>query len=64
MTDGDTEEQNISLPVNLPPTNEIVDVLDDHIVSTRQGGFQKSYFHWWNRPISDATWSTTTDFNN
>ena len=37
--DGDTEEQTIALPFNLPPVDEIVDMLDDQIVSTHQGGF-------------------------
>eukprot|EP00268_Persea_americana_P047330 TRINITY_DN49237_c0_g1_i1.p1 TRINITY_DN49237_c0_g1~~TRINITY_DN49237_c0_g1_i1.p1 ORF type:complete len:106 (+),score=13.39 TRINITY_DN49237_c0_g1_i1:32-349(+) len=39
--DGDTKEQTIALRVNLPPTDEIVNVLNNQIVSTRQGGFQK-----------------------
>ena len=55
------EEQAITLPV-APSANKIIDVLDDQIVSTRQGGFQKFLIHWQNRPISDATWITATDF--
>ena len=60
--DGETEEQTIALPSNLPPVDEIVDVLDDQIVSTRQGGFQKFYVRWKNRPLSDAKWITAADF--
>ncbi|XXG77014.1 hypothetical protein AAC387_Pa08g1252 [Persea americana] len=48
-SDGDTEKQTIALPSNLPPIDEIVDVLDDQLVSTRQGGFQKFYVRWKNR---------------
>ena len=61
-TDGDTEEQTIALPSNLPLVDEIVDVLDDQLVSTRQRGFQKFYVHWKNRPLSDTTRITATDF--
>ena len=42
-SDGDTEEQTIAQPSNLPPVDEIVNVLDDQLVSTRHGGFQKFY---------------------
>ena len=38
-TEGDTEEHTFALPSNLPPIEESVDVLDDQIVSARQGGF-------------------------
>ena len=37
-------------------------MLDDQLVSTRHGGFQKFYVCWKNRPLSDATWITATDF--
>ena len=50
-TDGDTEEQTIALRSNLPPIDEIVDVLDDQIVSTCRGGFQKFYVRWKNCPL-------------
>ena len=33
--DGEIEEQTIAQPSNLPPVDEIVDVLDDQLVSTR-----------------------------
>ena len=53
----DTEEQAITLPaIAPPPADQIIDVLDDKIVSTRQRGFQKFLVRWQNRPISDATW--------
>lgn len=60
----DSEEQAITLPTAPPLENQIIDVLDDQIVSTRQGGFQKLLVHWRNRPIFDATSITTTDFQN
>ena len=58
----DSKEQAITLPAASPPENQIIDVLDDQIVSTRQGGFQKLLICWQNRQISDATSITTTDF--
>ena len=58
----DSEEQAITFPVVPPPTDKIIDVLDDQIVSTRQEGFQKFLVRWQNHPISDATWITATDF--
>ena len=55
-------EQTIALPSNLSHADKIVDVLDDQIVSSRQGGFQKFYVRWKNCPLSDASWITATDF--
>ncbi|XXG53890.1 hypothetical protein AAC387_Pa03g1908 [Persea americana] len=60
--DGETEEQATAIPSNLHPIDEIVDVLDDQLISTHQGGFQKFYVCWKNRPLFDATWITATDF--
>ena len=39
--DHDSGEQVIALPVGRPPANKIIDVIDNPLVSTRQGGFQK-----------------------
>lgn len=40
-TDEGLEEHILSLPPNPPPTDQIVDALDDQLVSTHQGGFHK-----------------------
>ena len=60
--DSPLEEHEIQLPPSPAPADQIVDVLDDQIVSTRQGGFQKFLVRWKNRPISNATWIPATDF--
>eukprot|EP00268_Persea_americana_P054384 TRINITY_DN6228_c0_g1_i16.p1 TRINITY_DN6228_c0_g1~~TRINITY_DN6228_c0_g1_i16.p1 ORF type:complete len:155 (+),score=25.94 TRINITY_DN6228_c0_g1_i16:634-1098(+) len=60
--DGETEEQATALPSNLQPIDEIVDVLDDQLISTHQGGFQKFYVRWKKCPLSDATWIAAIDF--
>ena len=41
----DSEEKIITLPDALPP-KDIIDVLDDQLVSTRRGGFQKKICPW------------------
>ena len=58
----DFDEQIITLPAASPPSNKIIDVLDDQIVSIRREGFQKFLICWQNRSISDAAWITATDF--
>ncbi|CAB4263778.1 unnamed protein product [Prunus armeniaca] len=50
------------LPHPRPKEKDIVeDILDDHIVSTRQGGYHKFLVKWKNRPNSDSTWITQED---
>lgn len=56
------EEQGMALPVAPPPTDKIIDVLNDQLVSTRQGRIQKFLVNWQNCQNSDATWITITDF--
>ncbi|XXG48777.1 hypothetical protein AAC387_Pa02g3133 [Persea americana] len=56
------EKQVIALPIAPPPTDKIIDVLNDQLVSTQQGGFKKFLVRWQNRPIFDATWITATDY--
>ena len=46
----------------LSPRPEIEYVLDDQLVSTRQGGCQKILVKWQDKPHSENTWITTTDF--
>ena len=50
-----SEEHEIQLPSSPAPANQVVDLFDDHVVSTRQGGFHKFLIDWKNHPISDAT---------
>ncbi|RVW83819.1 Transposon Ty3-G Gag-Pol polyprotein [Vitis vinifera] len=47
----------------LSPHLEIEYVLDDQLVSTRQGGYQNFLLKWRGKPHSENTWSTTTDFH-
>ncbi|CAL2237612.1 unnamed protein product [Prunus armeniaca] len=50
------------LPRPSPKEKDIVeDILDDQIVSTRQGGYHKFLVKWKNRPNSDSTWITQED---
>ena len=56
------EEQAIALPATTPPKGKIIDVRDDQLVSTRQGGLQKFLFRWQNRLFFDAPWITTIKF--
>jgi hypothetical protein len=44
----------IALPYTAKPREEIEDILDDQIVSTRRGGYQKFLVKWKNRPPSDC----------
>ena len=60
--DEGIEEYILSLPPTPPPSNQIVDVLDDQLVSTRREDFQKFLVQWKNRPISAASWITAIDF--
>lgn len=50
----------------LPPTpnlkEEIEDVLDDQIVSTRSGGYQELLVKWTNFPLSKYTWFVADEF--
>ena len=39
--DSPSEEQEIQPPPSPAPADQMIDVLNDQIVSTRQGGFQK-----------------------
>uniref|UniRef100_A0A2N9GGF1 RNA-directed DNA polymerase n=1 Tax=Fagus sylvatica TaxID=28930 RepID=A0A2N9GGF1_FAGSY len=50
----------IPAPLNLPyARKEHIDaILDEQIVSTRDGGVQRFLVHWHGRPTSDCTWIT------
>ena len=60
--DEGLEEHILSQPPNPPPADQIVDVLDDQLVSTRREGFQNFLVRWKDRPILDASWIIATDF--
>lgn len=44
-TDDDFEEHTLTLSTNPPPTDKIVDALDDQIISTHRGSYQKFFVH-------------------
>ena len=48
------------LPLNLPYAHkESIDViLDEQIISTRDGGVQHFLIRWWRQPNFDCTWIT------
>lgn len=54
-----------SPPINIPdyvkPKEEIEAILDDQLVSTRRGGYQKFMVKWRNRPLSDSCWLQTEE---
>lgn len=51
----------INLPAHVKPREEIEDILDDQLVSTRRGGYQNFLVKWRNRPISDCCWLQTEE---
>ena len=53
---------DLQLPPTLSPCPEVEYVLDDQLVSTRQGGYQIFLVKWQGKPHSENTWITTTDF--
>ena len=57
-----SEELDLQLPPTLSPRPEIEYVLDDQLVSTRQGGYQNFLVKWRGKPHFENTWITTTDF--
>ena len=57
-----SEELDLQLPPTLSPHLEIEYVLDDQLVSIRQGGYQIFLVKWRGKPHAENTWITTTDF--
>ncbi|KAH7537757.1 hypothetical protein FEM48_Zijuj03G0126800 [Ziziphus jujuba var. spinosa] len=51
-----------SLPSTFRLKEEIEDVVDHQIVSTRGGGYQRYLIKWKDRPLSDCTWITDQEF--
>lgn len=49
------------LPAPIPPRDHIEEILDDQLVSTRRGGYQKFLIKWKNRPLSDCSWLQTEE---
>jgi hypothetical protein len=54
--DSATPTPPVSLPPSIKTRDEIAEILDDQIVSTRRGGYQKFLVKWKNRPPSDCCW--------
>ena len=57
-----SEELDLQLPPTLSPRLEIEYVLDDQLMSTRQGGYQNFLVKWQGKPHFENTWITTIDF--
>jgi hypothetical protein len=49
------------IPSHVPPRDQIKAILDDQLVSTRRGGYQKFLIKWKNRPMSDFCWLQTEE---
>ncbi|KAL7117671.1 hypothetical protein ACP275_03G087200 [Erythranthe tilingii] len=45
-------------PPKIVHKDVVEDIVDEQVVSTRQGGYQKFLIKWKNRPNSDNTWVT------
>jgi hypothetical protein len=63
---GHSEEEQAAaspahLPSHVPPRDQIEAILDDQLVSTRRGGYQKFLIKWKNRPMSDCCWLQTEE---
>ena len=50
-----------SLPISPAPKEHIDAILDEQIISTRDGGVQRFLVRWSGRPASDDTWITSDD---
>jgi hypothetical protein len=48
-------------PATAKSRDEIEAILDDQLVSTRRGGYQKFLVKWKNRPMSDCCWLQTEE---
>ena len=60
--DESFKEQDIQLPLVPAPREEIEDVYDDQIVSTKTGGYHKFLVKLKGKSFSKATWITAIDF--
>ncbi|GFS39296.1 hypothetical protein Acr_00g0062120 [Actinidia rufa] len=49
------------LPISPAPKEHIDAILDEQIISTRDGGVQRFLVRWSGRPASDDTWITSDD---
>jgi hypothetical protein len=61
LDDPTTDPVPINAPISVKPREEIEDILDDQIVFTRRGGYQKFLVKWKNRPLSDCCWLQTEE---
>ncbi|GFS36949.1 heat shock protein DnaJ with tetratricopeptide repeat-containing protein [Actinidia rufa] len=51
------------LPISPAPKEHIDAILDEQIISTRDGGVQRFLVRWSGRPASDDTWITSDDLH-
>jgi hypothetical protein len=67
---GSVEDEQVSedavappsrIPSYVPPHDQIEAIIDDQLVSTRRGGYQKFLIKWKNRPMSDCCWLQTEE---
>lgn len=58
----DKDQAVVHLPLAPHTKEDVDDVLDDQIVLTRGGGYQKYLVKWKNRPLSKCTWNTAKEF--
>jgi hypothetical protein len=61
LDDTVPKSPTIHLPAYTKPKEEIEEILDDQLVSTRRGGYQKFLVKWKNRPQSDCCWLQTEE---
>ncbi|KAG5557604.1 hypothetical protein RHGRI_007754 [Rhododendron griersonianum] len=63
VEDSNRADPVASLPASKRFEDEIEDVADHQIVSTRHGGYQKYLIKWKGRSLSDCTWITEEEFH-
>jgi hypothetical protein len=61
LDDTVPKSPTIHLSAYTKPKEEIEEILDDQLVSTRRGGYQKFLVKWKNRPQSDCCWLQTEE---
>ncbi|XP_035539653.1 uncharacterized protein LOC118344024 [Juglans regia] len=59
--DNETPVAVPKFPKKTTPKEEIEEILEDQIVSTRRGGYQKFLVKWKNRPYSNCSWVRTEE---
>lgn len=57
----DEDIQVLRLPMALKKPDVKKDVLDEQLVSTRKGRYQKFLVKWKGKPVSESTWISASD---